>query len=68
MLPYEEFGEKAFEKKMTKIKIVDECGNIWSCILKIGGEWKRMVVAWRIVKFHCDVLGRDDRLYIILDR
>ncbi|MCI06262.1 hypothetical protein A2U01_0027320, partial [Trifolium medium] len=36
MLPYEEFGEKAFEKKMTTIKIVDDCGNICNCILIYG--------------------------------
>ncbi|XP_045814775.1 uncharacterized protein LOC123908244 [Trifolium pratense] len=83
MVPYEEFGEKAFKKKMTTIEIVDDSGNIWKCIIicgsfqykhyKIGGEWKRLVAARRIdvgdmIKLHCDVLGKDDHLYIKLNR
>jgi hypothetical protein len=49
---------KVVEKGTTAINIVDECGNIGVVCLfmflfsykhfKIGGEWKRMVVARRI--------------------
>ncbi|WJX46906.1 DNA helicase [Trifolium repens] len=58
MLPYEKFGGKTFEEKMTTIKIVDDCGNIWNCILIVYGSFpnKHFKKEW------------DDHVYIILDR
>jgi len=57
-LEYAGFCELSLENKNSIIKIIDDCGNRWDCIViyqsltdkkfKIGGQWKRMVDARRI--------------------
>jgi hypothetical protein len=59
-LAYGGFCQLTLDKYATSLKMVDECGNKWMCILaygrqpyehfKIGGGWKRMVDASGISK------------------
>ena len=55
MLIYEVNVAQMFDTASTSVKMVDECGNCWDCVLifgtapyehcKIGGQWKRFVEA-----------------------
>jgi len=49
------FIEQALDRARTILKLVDECGNVWDCVLifgtilyehcRIGGQWRRFVEA-----------------------
>jgi hypothetical protein len=64
---------------MTSVKVVDDNGNIWGCTLmyrtddggsfKIGGGWKRMVLARRLrqgskILLGAPVAGKNEVLYL----
>jgi len=55
MLKYEGRCAQILDNDATTVKMVDDCGNCWDCVLmfgltpyehcKIGREWKRFVEA-----------------------
>lgn len=59
-LLYPGFCQITLDKRTTSVELVDECGNIWECMLiycrhpyahfKVGGAFKRMVEARRILE------------------
>ncbi|MCI02353.1 replication protein A1-like protein [Trifolium medium] len=82
MLPYDGFGEYAFEEDATTIKLVDDCGNKWNCTLvyvtfpfkhfKVGGEWSRLVAARRLavgesVTVGAQANGHSQAIYLLFD-
>jgi hypothetical protein len=58
MLAGIEFCQTALDMRTKYVRMVDDCGNIWFCIVlfetrpyyhfKIGGGWKRMAVVHRV--------------------
>ncbi|GAU47041.1 hypothetical protein TSUD_239990 [Trifolium subterraneum] len=80
-LPYDGFGEFVFEEAATSIRLVDECGNLWTCDLtlltfpckhfKIGGDWSRMVSTRRLsigvsVKIGAPAGDHNESIYFML--
>jgi hypothetical protein len=68
---------------MTTLKLVDDCGHQWNCLLvfvsfpykhfKLGGEWKRFVAASRLnvgdhIQVRRQVGGNDGNLYLTVYR
>lgn len=53
VLLYQGHCEQMLDRGATSVKSVDDCGNVWECILifgiapydhcRIGGQWKRFV-------------------------
>ncbi|XP_024635271.1 uncharacterized protein [Medicago truncatula] len=79
MLLYEGFVEHTLDKASTSLKLVDDCGNMWECILILGsapyehnridGEWKRFVDARNLcdgvkIRLGAPTTGKNDTLYI----
>ncbi|XP_045802510.1 uncharacterized protein LOC123896122 [Trifolium pratense] len=82
MLPHHGFGEYAFHRGLTSVKLVDDYGNAWICSLicgtfpikhfKVGGEWSRLVAARRLTAGSVITIGAqpdadNETLYLILD-
>jgi len=79
MLLHEGFCQQTLDKASTLLKLVDDCGNLWECILvfgsdpyehcRIGGAWKRFIDARNLyegckVKIGAPVGGNNSTLYI----
>jgi len=55
------------DRGARNVRLVDDCGNLWFCTLmhvygpnanfKIGGQWKRMVLARRLIQRSRIVVG-----------
>ncbi|GAU50461.1 hypothetical protein TSUD_240590 [Trifolium subterraneum] len=82
MIPYDGFGEFAFDEATTSIKLVDDCGNVWNCSLifvtfpckyfKVGGEWGRLVTARKMsiglnIMIGAQPNGHSETIYLIID-
>ncbi|KAK2408379.1 hypothetical protein QL285_043896 [Trifolium repens] len=81
MLPYDGFGQYAFDEITTSLKMVDDCGSAWNCDLiyvtfpfkhyRIGGEWSRIVAARRLtvgrsIRCSAQAIGHSQTLYVML--
>jgi len=83
MLIYKGLCDLTIEKKTTSLTMIDDCGNKWNCItifgssphhhIKLGGGWKRMVLARRLeegvmVKVGFPLAEMNDIIYIQVKR
>ena len=81
MLIYEEEIAKMMDIRTTSIKLVDDCGNGWDCVLifgstpyqhaMIGGQWKHFMDARRLregvqIKLGVPMAGENDTIYLIV--
>ena len=81
MLIYEGEVAKIMDIRTTSIKLVDDCGNGWDCVLIFGstpyqhamsgGQWKRIVDArrlheWVQVRLGVPMAGENDTIYLIV--
>jgi len=81
MLKYEGRCEQILDRAATTLKMVDDCGNIWDCVLlfgstpyehyKIGGQWKRFVDARKLyegvrMRIGAPVAGNNHTIYVTL--
>jgi hypothetical protein len=79
MLRYEGRCAQILDTDATTVKMVDDCGNCWDCVLmfgptpfehcKIGGEWKRFVEARRLyegvrLRIGAPVAGSNHTIYV----
>ncbi|GAU42994.1 hypothetical protein TSUD_188680 [Trifolium subterraneum] len=80
ILPYDDFGEHAFDDTTTSIKLIDDCGNAWDCdlvfvtfpcnYLKNGGWWSKLVAFKRVsvgkfIRVDVQAEESNETLYII---
>lgn len=78
-LSYIGFCQATLDIEMTSLRVVDDNGNVWGCTLmygtddggyfKIGGSWKRMVLARRLrqgsrILLGAPVAGKNEVLYL----
>jgi len=66
-LSYLGFFEVVLDMTTTTLKIMDDNGNVWGCTMmydntdyahyKIGGGWKRMVLAHKLHQGSCILLS-----------
>jgi len=83
MLIYKGLCELTIGKRTTSLTMLDDCGNTWNCItifgtrphhhIKLGGGWKRMVLARRLkegdmVKVGFPHAGKNDTIFIQVKR
>jgi hypothetical protein len=66
------------DRGSTSLKLVDDCGNVWECILifgtahdhcRIDGQWKCFVEAhngyeWVRMRLRAAVVGDNEMLYV----
>jgi hypothetical protein len=79
MLIYEGKVETMLDRATTSLKLVDDCGNRWECLLifgtvpydhcMIGGEWKRFVEARKLcegvrIRLGVPMAGVNDTVYL----
>jgi len=79
MLLYQGFCENVLDKDSTSVKLVDDCGNSWECILifgtkpyehcRVGGEWKHFIDARKIaegcrIRLGAPVPGNNATIYV----
>jgi len=79
MLRYEGRCAQILDNDATIVKMVDDCGNCWDCVLmfgstpyehcKIGGEWKWFVEARRLyegarVRIGAPIAGSNNTIYV----
>ena len=79
MLIYEGEVAKMMVIRTTSIKLVDDCENVWDCVLifgstpyqhaMIGGQWMRFVVARRLregvhIRLGVPMAGKNDIIYL----
>jgi hypothetical protein len=82
MLPFDGFGQYAFDEITTSLKMVDDCGSAWNCDLiyvtfpfkhyRIGGEWSRIVAARRLtvgrsIRCSAQAIGQSDSICYVED-
>jgi len=82
-LSYMGFCEAVLDVTTTTLKIVDDNGNVWGCTLiydntdyahfKIGGGWKRMVLARNLrqgspILPGASMAGMNETLYLRVTR
>jgi len=73
VVPWVGFGVEALPKTKDRLSIIDHCGNVWRCDMdfirventifcRIGGDWRLLCAARRLVKGHAIKLSiTDDR-------